>query len=173
MARINSAAMTVSLLSLASIANSAGDVVRDPTGSPVVTAVSSNTGAHALKATGWRLRKALNTVYKDLHSHSQEIPNRPDSRDISVTVVRFLPVGISLNDAESILRFAGFSIYPLDLRDGDGNRSPILARAVIYPFERHLFYTYYSSIKVELSQGDIDNRDRVGRIRAEVVMPES
>jgi len=33
-----------------------------------------------------------------------------------------------------------------------------------------LFYTYYSSIKVELSQGDIDT---VGRIRAEVVMPES
>jgi len=44
---------------------------------------------------------------------------------------------------------------------------------VKYPFERHLFYTYYSSIKVELSQGDIDTRDRVGRIRAEVVMPES
>jgi hypothetical protein len=171
MARLISAAMTASVLSLASIANSAGDIVQDPTGSHVATAVISTIDARALKASGEQLRKELKTVYKELYSHSQEIPNHPDSRDISGTVIRFLPVGISLNDAESILRFAGFSIYPLDLREWDGSHSPILARAVIYPFGKHFFYTYYSSIKVELSQDDIDNRDKVGRVRAEVVMP--
>src|ERR1700674_4722278 len=108
MARLISAAMTASVLSFASIANSADDLVQDPTGSHVATAVISMIDARALKASGEQLRKELNMVYKELYSHSREIPNRPDSRDISETVIKFLPVGISLNDAESILRFAGF-----------------------------------------------------------------
>jgi hypothetical protein len=145
--------------------------VQDPTSPHFATAVISTIDARALKASGEQLRKELNSVYKELYSHSQEVPNPPDSRDTSGTVIRFLPIGISLNDAESILRFAGFRIYPLDLREWDGSRSPMLARAVIYPFEKHFFYTYHSSIKVELSQDDIDNRDKVGRVRAEVVMP--
>jgi hypothetical protein len=170
-ARFISAAMSVSVLSLASVAASVGDTVQNPTGSDLATAATSTIDARALKARGEQLRRELNTVYKELHSHSREIPNDPNSRDITETVIGFLPIGISLNDAESILRFAGFSIHPMDLREWDGSRSPILARAAIYPFERHFFYTYYSSIKVELFQDAIDQHDRVGRVRAEVVMP--
>jgi hypothetical protein len=173
MARFSSAAMTMAVLSLASVAASVGDTVQGPTGSDIATAVTSTIDASTLKVRGEQLRRELNTVYKELHSHSREIPNDPNSRDITETVTRFLPIGISLNDAESILRFAGFSIHPMDLREWDGSRSPILARAAIYPFERHFVYTYYSSIKVDLYQDAIDRRDRVGRVRAEVTMPSS
>jgi hypothetical protein len=173
MAGLFSAAMAVSVLSLASTAASVGDAAQEPTGSHIATTVTSTIDAGALKTRGERLRRELNIVYKELHSHSREIPNDPNSRDITETVIKFLPIGISVNEAESILRFAGFSINLMDLREWDGSRSPILARAAIYPFERHFLYTYYSSIKVELYQDDIDQRDRVGRVSAEVVMPSS
>jgi hypothetical protein len=83
MARLISAAMTVSVLYLASIANAAVDIAQDPTDSHVATTVISTIGARELKASGERLRQELNMVYKELYSHSQEIPNYPDSRDIS------------------------------------------------------------------------------------------
>lgn len=171
MAGFISAAMTVSVLSLVSVAASVCDTAQDPTVSHVATAVTSVIDVRALKTRGEQLRRELNAVYKELYSHSREIPSDPNSRDITETVIRFLPIGILLNDAESILRFAGFSIHPMDLREWGGSRSPILARAAIYPFERHLFYTFYSSIRVDLYQDAIDQRDRVGRVRAEVVMP--
>jgi hypothetical protein len=171
MARVISAVMIVSVVFFASVAASAGDTVQNSTGSGVAAAGTGARDALVLRRSGEQLRRQLTTVYKELDSHSREIPNHPDSRDITETVIEFLPVGISLNDAESILRFAGFSIHPVDLREWDGSRSPILARASIYPFERHFLYTYYSSIDVELYQDIVDQRDRVGRLRAKVVTP--
>jgi hypothetical protein len=171
MARLISAAMTVSVFFLASAAVSVRGAVQNSTGADVAATGTSTIDARALKTSGEQLRRELTTVYKALDSHSREIPNHPDSRDITETVIKFLPIGISLNDAESILRFAGFSIHPVDLREWDGSRSPMLARAAIYPFERHFLYTYYSSIDVELYQDTIDRRDRVGRVRAKAVMP--
>ena len=171
MARIISAAVIVSVLFLASVSASVGDTVQESNGSDVAETGTGAMDARALKTSGKQLRKQLTSVYKGLNSHSREIPNQPDSRDITETVIKFLPVGIALNDAESILRFAGFTIHPMDLRERGGSRSPILARAAIYPYERHFLYTYYSSIDVDLYQDIVDQRDRVGRVSAKVVMP--
>jgi hypothetical protein len=171
MASMVSAAMILSVLFLGSVTESMADTAQNSTGSGVDGAGINTIHARALKISGEQLRRELSTVYKKLNSHSREIPDYPDSRDITETLIRFLPVGISLNDAESILRFAGFTIHPVDLREPDGSRSPILARAAVYPFEKHFLYTYYSSIDVELYQDTVDQRDRVGRVRAKVVMP--
>ena len=142
--------------------------VQDPTVSQVSPDLTGSRGVNTLKRSGEQLRKELNFVYKHLNEHSSEIPNHPETRNITETVIRFLPIGISLNDAEAILRFAGFKIRHLP----EGSSSPTLASAVIYPFEKHLLYTYYSSIKIVLSQDAIDRRDTVGGIFATVTMPE-
>ena len=171
MASMVSAAMIVSFLFLASVAASAGDTVQNSTGSGAATTEGSTLDAHALKTSGEHLRRELSIVYKHLNSHSSEVPNQPDSRDITETVIKFVPAGISLHDAESILQFAGFTIHSVDLREVDGSRSPLIAKAAIYPYERHFLYTYYSSIDVELYQDTVDQRDSVSRVRAKVVMP--
>jgi hypothetical protein len=166
---LSSTAMVVALLSLASATASVGDTVQVPTSSQVSADVASTRNASTLRSRGEQLRKELNFVYKHLHEHSREIPNHAETRNISETVIKFLPIGISVNDAESILRFAGFKIQDLP-EDGS---SPTLAIAIIYPFEKHFLYTYYSSIKIVLSQGAMDRRDTVGSVFATVMMPES
>jgi hypothetical protein len=166
---LSSAAMVVSLLALASANASVGDTLQDPTSSQVSPDVAGTRNVSTLKSRGEQLRKDLNFVYKHLHEHSREIPSHPERRNISETVIRFLPIGISLDDAESILRFAGFKLQGLP----ESGASPTLAIAVIYPFEKHFLYTYYSSIKVVLSQDAMDRRGTVGSVFATVTMPES
>jgi hypothetical protein len=166
---IRSAALLVSLLSLACATASVGGSVQDATGSEVSPDAPSTSNASTLKSRGEQLRQELNFVYKHLHEHSREVPNHPERRDIADTVTRFLPIGISLNDAESILRFAGFKMQGLP----EGGSSPTLAIAIIYPFEKHFLYTYYSRIKVVLLQEAMDRRDTVGSVFAIVTMPAS
>src|ERR1700683_499414 len=61
--------------------------------------------ANALKHRGEDLRRDLVAQYKDLRAAGAI--QRKNAPDVTTTVLKYIPIGISFNDAETILRAAG------------------------------------------------------------------
>ena len=74
----------------------------------------------ALVQRGKKLRIEIDVAYKKL-SDARVIKPR-DASDITEVVIEYIPVGISFDEAECILRSAGFSVDPRPSDHPIGNR---------------------------------------------------
>jgi hypothetical protein len=105
-------------------------------------------GASVAKTVGRKLRDALGQAYKQPRVTSGENPNQ---LDVSALVQEYLPVGTPIDQAVAILQSAGFQIRRESRGDHTSEPQPQLVVAWIEPYERHLLWTYYSSIRVQLT----------------------
>lgn len=68
--------------------------------------------ARDLQARGKELRKAIDDVYKKL-SEANAIKTMGNGRNlITDVVVKYIPIGSSFDEAETVLRVAGFNVGP-------------------------------------------------------------
>jgi hypothetical protein len=90
--------------------------------SPFPPAVFGETGRqmspNELVQRGKELRNEIDSVYQTLKAE-KKLSGR--GTDISEQVRKYIPPGCSFDDAEEILRSAGFTVYPRPLRDTMSN----------------------------------------------------
>jgi hypothetical protein len=85
-----------------------------------VLGVQSASVSPELKQRGKELRKAIDEEYKRLADADELKSEMGGGRDfITDVVIKYIPIGTSFNDAEAILRTAGFEV-------GIRNMNPIL-----------------------------------------------
>jgi hypothetical protein len=70
---------------------------------------------------GKELRSSLERAYARLRDTKTLRPG-PLGNDVADVVAEFIPVGTAFSDAESVLRFAGFTVYPRPSANPPGNR---------------------------------------------------
>jgi hypothetical protein len=103
--------LAISASSLIIAAASHGGTTENSLVTQTNTATATNTtNATDLKARGQQLRAEIDALYHGRKPHKEVHYNDPNGLDISDTVIKYLPIGISFDDAESILRFAGFKV---------------------------------------------------------------
>lgn len=71
---------------------------------------NSQTNSMSLEAQGKRLRADIDKVYQELKSKKQLKDVSLGGNDITDVIQRYLPAGMSFDDAEAILRSAGFTV---------------------------------------------------------------
>lgn len=122
--------------------------------------------SNELKQRGKQLRLVIDQTYKKL-SDTKEL--RVGANDITVVVVKYIPVGTSFNDAEQILRSAGFTVTPRPSGSVIGNR-PDRYDVVgeIVPFVQK----FLSRISIYISLSPKTPRDygKVNKISASIVL---
>src|SRR2546426_8955768 len=74
-----------------------------------------------LEQRGKQLRTEIELVYKQLKS-GKKLQVGIKGNDIGEIVKKYVPIGTSFDDAENILRFAGFTVHPRPAADAAGNR---------------------------------------------------
>jgi|SRR5437867_1725526 len=70
---------------------------------------------------GKQLRAEIESAYKELKS-ANKLRGGIKGNDIDEIVLKYVPIGTSFDDAENILRHAGFKVYPRPAADAGGNR---------------------------------------------------
>jgi len=70
---------------------------------------------------GKQLRAEIELVYKELKSATKLVVGYRGN-DIREIVLKYVPIGTSFDDAETILRFAGFTVYPRPEANATGDR---------------------------------------------------
>jgi hypothetical protein len=74
--------------------------------------VAADERAVQLATRGTQLRQEIDTVYRELDKAGQIKNNGMGRNFITHVVIKYVPVGISFEDAEAILKSAGFTIRP-------------------------------------------------------------
>ena len=74
-----------------------------------------------LEQRGKQLRAEIELVYKELKT-TKKLRTGIKGNDIGEIVRKYVPIGTSFDDAENILRFAGFKVYPRPAANAAGNR---------------------------------------------------
>jgi hypothetical protein len=102
---------TVQLVALAFLCASLSQVFL-PTRSCAETpaAQTEQLAAQAVKQRGKQLRAELDRAYRQLRASNSLARIRKGSNDVTAIVVKYIPPGISFDDAEAILRAAGCKI---------------------------------------------------------------
>src|SRR5437763_13898291 len=70
---------------------------------------------------GKQLRAEIEAVYKQLKS-AKKLRTGIKGNDITELVLKYVPIGTFFDDAENILRFAGFTVHPRPEANAAGNR---------------------------------------------------
>jgi hypothetical protein len=124
---------------------------------PVVAAPNPE---EALNARGVQLRQAIQSSY-ELLGRSGGV-DRQNGNDIMPTVARFIPQGTSFDDAETILRDAGFTVGQRPAPQGaEAAPADSEVRAVIDPFMPPL--VCHTTVEVRLQpQAPFDYRVVMG-----------
>jgi len=100
-----------------------------------LTPISTN-----LDVRGRQLRVALDQKYKKMSAaHALKMQPKEDENDMTTVVLKYIPLGTSFDDAEQILRSAGFEVLPRpDLnpirytdKKMDAMRFDVIARIVL------------------------------------------
>ena len=121
------------------------------------------------KTVGRQLRDALDKAYKSPRIKSTENPRQ---FDVTTLVQEYLPVGTPIEKAIAILQSAGFKTRR-EARGGSASQPlPQVVVASIYPFERHLLWTYYSSILIELTPVQEAGPEVIGSVFARFRYPD-
>lgn len=79
--------------------------------------------SESLEQRGKQLRAALELAYKKKVDAKTLSADPRVGNDVTDVVVRYIPIGTSFDDAESILRSAGFRVDPRPNVKVEGNRS--------------------------------------------------
>lgn len=134
------------------------------------TSPSTNT----TKATDWKvrghqLRADIDALYFGRKPHKEVHYNDPNGLDISDTVIKYCPIGISFDDAESILRSAGFTVSRKAAVAEGNTKSAARIEGYIEPYEHFLFFwSYHSSVKVSLISKSTGDFDEVGEVTGRI-----
>src|SRR5207249_9735577 len=73
-----------------------------------------------LEQRGKQLRAEIEAAYKQLKS-AKKLRTGIKGNDITELVLKYVPIGTSFDDAENILRFAGFTVHPRPTANAAGN----------------------------------------------------
>src|SRR5271169_1897778 len=112
--------------------------------------------ADALKQRGERLRAEIDATYKQLRaSNSIKIYIR-GGNDATAIALRYIPIGISFDDAEAILRSAGYTV-------GHSEQGHIVSRTTL---GGGLFELYSGEFAVDLAPKGPDDFRFVGEVSA-------
>jgi hypothetical protein len=74
-----------------------------------------------LEQRGQQLRAEIESIYKNLKA-SGSLVSAVHGNKIDDVVLKYVPTGISFDEAENILRFAGFKVYPRPEANPPGKR---------------------------------------------------
>jgi hypothetical protein len=107
------------------------------------------------------LRAAIDSLYKS-HAAAPAVANAPAGLNISSTVQKYIPQGTSLQDAEDILRLAGFRL---------SKSGPSQVQAQIQPYERGFLWTYSSSVNVLLRTVSRGGDQTVNEVFGNILKP--
>jgi hypothetical protein len=130
------------------------------------------TNATDLKTRGQQLRADIDALYHGRKPHKEVHYNDPDGLDITDTVIKYLPIGISFDDAESILRFAGFKVSRKAAHEEGNTQSTARTEAHIVPYGHFLFFwSYYSSVNVTLIPKTTGDFGEVGEVSGNIFWP--
>lgn len=103
-----------------------------------------------LNEQGMQLRAEIETAYRRLKSAKQLVPGHRGN-DIGDIIRKFMPVGTSFDDAESILRSAGFTVGPRPSLHAAGDRpDKYHVSAFIKSLDR---VNFFSNVEVVVSLG--------------------
>lgn len=83
-----------------------------PSHGEIIQKEKSTVTNESLEQRGKMLREAIERTYKKMLDEKTLSANPRARNDISDVVVQYIPAGTSFDDAESILRSAGFNIDP-------------------------------------------------------------
>jgi hypothetical protein len=130
-------------------------------------AMASTHEASVAKTVGRKLRDALDQAYKK----PRITAGNPGQFDVTALVQEYLPVGTPIDQAIAILQSARFQIRREPRSDDTSQPQPQLVVAAIEPFERHIFWTYYSSLRVQLTPVQEAGVEVVGSVLARFKYP--
>ena len=119
------------------------------------------------KTLGRQLRHALDQAYKK----PPVMTGNPARFDVTALVQEYLPVGTQIDEAIAILQSAGFQVRREPRGEATSPEQPPLVVAAIEPFERHLFWNYYSSLRVQLTPVRESGVEVVGSVIATFKYP--
>lgn len=134
-----------------------------------VVSFSAQVAEVGSKSVGIDLREKLTETVK---RNSDRSPNEVN-RAIEVVLLHAIPVGTPFDDAEAILRAAGFRIFARGLsrpRQPGEYRGMMLASLAPVLVSGTIFKTY-QNLYVSLYPKDPDRFDRVDKISAHIEMP--
>jgi hypothetical protein len=129
--------------------------------------MASTHEASVAKTVGRKLRDALDQAYKKPRVGA----GNPGQFDVTALVQEYLPVGTPIDQAIAILQSACFQIRRESRSDDTSQQQPQLVVASIEPFERHLFWTYYSSLRVQLTPVEEAGVEVIGSVLARFKYP--
>lgn len=121
-----------------------------------------------LEQRGKQLRSAIEQAYKKLVDARSLKPM--GGNDITEVVVQYIPVGTSFDDAESILRSAGFKVEPRPSANPSGSfpwRYDVMALIDSFDLKR---FPFKVSVSVFLSPKTPGNYDKVNKVDAGIVL---
>ena len=123
-----------------------------------------------LKTSGQQLRAEIDALYR--RPPKEVRYNDPNGLDITDTLIKYLPIGISFDAAESILRFAGFKVSRVAAHQEGNTKASATVEAHIVPYGRFLyFWSYYSSVNVTLVPKRPDDYTEVGAVSGNIFWP--
>jgi len=130
---------------------------------------NSVAATESLEQRGKQLRVELDQAYKKMVDAKTLSPDPRVSNDVTDVVVRFIPVGTSFDDAENILRSAGFKDRPRPSANSTGTRPDRYdVVASIVPFVQR--FLSKASIYVYLRPAAPDDYGKVSKVGAEFVL---
>jgi hypothetical protein len=123
--------------------------------------------ASIAETVGRKLRGALDQAYKK----PRVTAGNPGQFDVTALIQEYLPVGTPIDQAIEILQFARFQIRRESRGDDTSQQQPQLVVASIEPFERHILWTYYSSLRVQLTPVQEAGVEVIGSVHARFKYP--
>ena len=144
---------------------SAAGVTRSPAAENL--RMASTHEASVATTVGRKLRHALDEAYKKPRIGA----GNPGQFDVTALVQEYLPVGTPIAEAIAILQAASFDIRREARNDDPSQPQQNLVVASIEPFERHLFWTYYSSLRIQLTPVQEAGVEVVGSLDARFKYP--
>ena len=125
----------------------------------------------SLEQRGKKLRAAIEQAYKKLVDARALKPM--GGNNITEMVVQYIPVGTSFDDAENILRNAGFKVYPRPSVDPPGGNRPdkydVVGEIDSFDWKR-IFSFSKVSVVILLSPKAPGNYDKVNKVDAGFVL---
>jgi len=137
-----------------------------PAGQPGLLMAATHEASVA-KTVGRKLRDALDQAYKK----PRVTAGNPGQFDVTALVQEYLPVGTPIDQAIAILQSARFQIRRESRGDDTSEQQPPLVVASIEPFERHILWTYYSSLRVQLTPVQEGGVEVIGSVHARFKYP--
>jgi hypothetical protein len=159
-------AIVVLALSVASALTLAG------AGENPTSPINKTTNATDWKMLGHQLSADIDALYYGRTPHKEAHYNDPNGLDISDTVIKYCPIGITFDNAESILLSAGFAVSKRTAVEEGNTKAPARMEGYIEPYQHFLiFLSYHSSVKVTLLPKEAGDFREVGAVSGRIFWP--